>query len=138
MNVIAVIVCTVLVLIAALHFYWAVGGSAGKAGAVPSSGGKPTMAPGPASTALVAVALLAAAALVGAEGGLLVLPVPHSLLTAGCALLAAIFIARAVGEFRYLGFFKRVKDSTFARRDTFIYSPLCLALGVLIGAVALG
>lgn len=37
-------------------------------------------------------------------------------------------LLRGVGEFRYVGLFKRVKGSRFARNDTRFYSPLCLML----------
>ena len=43
--------------------------------------------------------------------------------------------ARAIGDRRYVGFLKRSRDSAFARRDTYLYSPLCTLLAVA-GAVA--
>lgn len=48
----------------------------------------------------------------------------------GCWLLGAILIARAVGEFRYLGLFKTVRMTTFGYCDTAAYTPLCLLLGM--------
>jgi hypothetical protein len=51
-------------------------------------------------------------------------------------LLALGLLARAVGEFRYVGFFKRVRGSRFARLDTLIYSPVCLLLAVGVALVA--
>ena len=66
----------------------------------------------------------------------------HSLAIA----VAAVFVvralwhfhlrARAIGEFRYVGFFKRVVGSRFATLDTFVYSPLCLALAIGVALVA--
>jgi hypothetical protein len=44
--------------------------------------------------------------------------------------------ARAIGEFKYVGFFKRVRGSRFARRDTLLYSPLCLWLAAGVAFVA--
>jgi len=52
--------------------------------------------------------------------------------------LALIFAFRALGDFRYVGFFKRVRGNLFAQRDTWFYSPLCLLLAILIARVALG
>ncbi|WP_236336773.1 DUF3995 domain-containing protein [Paenibacillus auburnensis] len=43
--------------------------------------------------------------------------------------LASIFILRAVGDFRWVGFFKKQQGTVFAKRDTFLYSPLCLFIG---------
>jgi hypothetical protein len=36
-----------------------------------------------------------------------------------------------------VGFFKRVRDTEFARRDTWLFSPLCLGLAAAAAAVAL-
>ena len=41
---------------------------------------------------------------------------------------AAGFALRAIGEFKYVGFFKSVKGPGFAWYDTRIYSPLCVLL----------
>ena len=49
----------------------------------------------------------------------------------GLWIIAGIFILRAIGDFRYVGFFKSVKQSAFARADSRYYSPLCLLIGVL-------
>lgn len=45
-------------------------------------------------------------------------------------------LARAIGEFKYLGFFKRVHGSRFARLDSLVYSPLCLLLALGVAYVA--
>jgi hypothetical protein len=43
---------------------------------------------------------------------------------------------RTVGDYPYFGFFKGIRDSTFARLDTLAYSPHCAALAILIGIAA--
>jgi hypothetical protein len=50
--------------------------------------------------------------------------------------LALGLLARAIGEFRYVGFFKRVRGSRFARLDTLLYSPLRLLLAVGVAFIA--
>jgi hypothetical protein len=45
---------------------------------------------------------------------------------------------RAVGDFNYIGFFKRRRTTAFAGLDTRLYSPLALALGLGAGIVAWG
>lgn len=137
MAIAAPAVCLALTLIGAVHFYWAVGGAAWKAGAIPSRNGKPVLTPSAGSTALVGVALVGMAAVVGFTAGLLPSPFPTGLLRGMSALLALVFAARAIGEFRYVGFFKRVRGSVFAWRDTWLYSPLCLLLSIGIAMVAL-
>ena len=54
-----------------------------------------------------------------------------------CYGLALGLLARAIGEFNYVGFFKRVRGSRFARLDTLVYSPLCLLLAIGVALVAL-
>ena len=107
----------VLGALAVLHLYWAAGGTYGSADAVPSrSAGTPVFVPGKLATVVVAV-LLGAAALA------LALRIPVA-----CYVVSAAFIARAVGDFRYIGVFKLLRSSRFARRDTAFYTPLCMFL----------
>ena len=42
-----------------------------------------------------------------------------------------IFLLRAIGEFKYVGIFKRVKKTKFGRFDTKLFSPLCLIISIL-------
>ena len=44
--------------------------------------------------------------------------------------VGVVLLARAVGDFRYVGFFKRVRGSRFATLDSRYFSPLCLILGL--------
>lgn len=41
-----------------------------------------------------------------------------------------VFLARAIGDFKWVGFFKKNKNSEFAKLDQALYSPLCLYLGL--------
>lgn len=113
--------------IAAVHFYWAAGGARGIHLAIPSTPGansQPVFTPGPGGTAAVGVLLLAGAAV--ATGHLL--PASQATLL---RLMAVVFALRAVGERRYVGFFKRVKGTPFAMWDARIFSPLCIGLSLL-------
>jgi hypothetical protein len=51
-------------------------------------------------------------------------------------LLALVFAVRAVGDFRYVGFFKALGDEPFRSWDTWLFSPLCLAIAVAAFTVA--
>ena len=130
-------VCAVFVALAAWHFFMAMGGLASKqSGAVPSFGGKPLFVPSARATVAVGIVLLLFAGVVAATGGLLATGVPPRWLAWFSYALAAGLLARAIGEFRYVGFFKRVRGTPFARLDTLLYSPLCLLLSAGVGAVA--
>jgi hypothetical protein len=120
----ASITAAMFALLALLHFYWAVRGVSSNSAAIPEINGAPAFRPGKAATAAVGVVLLGTAAIV------LLAVTP---LVAGAA---AVMILRAIGDFRLVGFFKRVRGSRFARMDTRLYSPLCLALGAALAVLA--
>ncbi len=131
-----VVVTATFVLIGLWHVRMAFGSGTGASAAVPSVGGKPLFVPGRKATLAVAVALFAAAALVAAAAGWLQVGVPPWLLALACDALALGLLARAVGDFRYVGFSKRVRGSPFARMDSLVYSPLCLLLAAGVALVA--
>jgi Protein of unknown function (DUF3995) len=129
----------ILLIGAAVHVYWAAGGKAGKGAAIPAANGRAVIKPSAFGTALVAVVLCMMAALVALRIGWLDLPALPSdsvVVEIGTWLMAGVFALRAIGDFRYVGFFKRIRDSRFARLDTLAYSPLCAFLALLIGVSA--
>ena len=126
----------IFLVLAGIHVYWAFWGLEGNLSAVPSIDGKPAFRPSPRATLLVAAVLALIALLVASVSDLIALPLPHALLTWGTYAVAASLLMRAIGDFRLVGFFKRVKGSRFAELDTRYFSPLCLALAVGLFAVA--
>jgi hypothetical protein len=108
----------------------------GRTGAVPSVEGKPLFVPSTRATVAVGVLLLSFASLVAATGSLVSVPLPGVALVLLSYGLALGLLARAVGEFRYVGLFKRVRGSRFATLDTLVYSPLCLLLALGVAFVA--
>ena len=136
-TVLAVIVAGVFTLLAGWHFFMALYPSRGASGAVPTSNGEPLFVPSTRATLAVGVVLLLFAVLVAATAGMLALGVPDVVLRWLSYALALGLLARAVGEFKYVGFFKRVRGSRFATLDTLVYSPLCLVLAASVALVAL-
>lgn len=137
MNVsLTLVVVLVFVALAAWHFWMALTPASGLGGALPVADGKPLFVPSRRATVAVGVLLLCFAALVAATGGLFDAGVPRGALAVMSGTLAIGLLARAIGEFRYLGFFKRVRGSRFATLDTIVYSPLCLLLAVGVAMVA--
>jgi hypothetical protein len=129
----------ILIVLSDLHVYWARGGKAGKGAAIPTLNERPALKPTALTTIMVAVVLLAMAAVLAFRIGWLDLPAVPGLssFVRVCAwLIAVAFALRAVGDFRYVGFFKKIRESRFARLDTFAYSPLCACLAVLVGLAA--
>jgi hypothetical protein len=136
----ALLVATTLAALSALHVFWACGGRLGWLAALPEVDGKPLFRPSTLATLGVAVLLVLAAALVAVTGGLWPAPaaVPGGVLRGLTFALAAVLALRAVGDFRLVGFFKRVRGTRFARLDSLVYSPLCALLAVATFVVAWG
>jgi len=133
-EVVGVLGALVLTAIAVLHLAWAAGFAWGKGAVIPIVDGRPTLRPSRGATVVVAVLLLAAADLyIGAAHD----RTPAWVFHGGSALVATILLARAVGDFRTVGFAKRVRDTAFARLDTRVFSPLCLGLAACGYLVAL-
>jgi fatty acid desaturase len=133
------VVALVLSSLALLHLYWAFGGGWGAKEAVPQRKGKPLFKPGPAAcTAVAALLALAAAVVWSKAAGWSLRFLPGCWSTVGTFGVALVFTGRAVGDFRWVGFFKRSRSSRFAALDSRVYSPLCLLLGIGSLLVAIG
>lgn len=129
-----------LILIAAgiLHVYWASGGMWGFEHAIPqqepepgdSSIGEPAFRPHRIVTRAVGMVCFVAAGLLLTRVGIVELPVQGKFVEYGLWLLAGFFLLRTIGDFRFAGLTRRVKDTTFARWDARLFTPLFLWLGV--------
>ena len=136
MHAAALALATALAAVGLVHVSWALGEPGSPSAVVPERDGAPAFTPGAPATLGVAVLLLVAAAVVLGAAGLVPLPVPRRWLVWGVWALGGMLLLRAVGEFRYVGLFKRVKGTRFADLDTRLYTPLCLALAALAFVVA--
>ncbi|MGH8139756.1 MAG: DUF3995 domain-containing protein, partial [Steroidobacteraceae bacterium] len=101
----------ILSMLGLVHIYWALGGRSASAAAVPELAGRPAFKPSRSSTLAVAIALFGAAALVATAGRLVADPVPTPIVRILTFGLGAVFLARSIGDFRLVGFFKRVRGS---------------------------
>lgn len=121
---------TVLVLIAAggLHVYWALGGDWKLDLVMPTSGDpetvRPDFRPGALITLLVALLLFTFAGLVTMAATGTGPRAVRWLTIAGVAVLTV----RAIGDNRVVGFTKKVRNTTFARFDDAVFTPLIVFL----------
>ncbi|NOU12295.1 MAG: DUF3995 domain-containing protein [Nitrospira sp.] len=113
-----------------VHVYWLFGGRVGQLAAIPEIDGTPVFQPSTLSTCVVAIGLALCAVVIAATAGILRLPLSHTVFAWLTRALAVVLLIRAIGDFRVVGFFKRICDTHFARLDTTVYSPLCLALAI--------
>lgn len=120
---------SVLLALALFHVWWAMGDRRGASVVIPKVAGRPAFTPSRLGTLVVALLLLAATTVALAQGQLLPDFLPREPLRWAAMAAGTVFLLRALGEFRLVGFFKRIRDSDFARWDTWCFSPLCASMG---------
>lgn len=130
------IIALAFVTLSLWHFGMALSPAGSMSSAVPSESGKPLLMPSTKATVAVGGVLLLFGLLVAGTAGLIQVGLSQQMLSWSSYALALGLLARAVGEFKYVGFFKRVRGTRFARLDTLVYSPLCLLLAVGVALVA--
>jgi hypothetical protein len=128
----------VCILLSLLHFYWILGGRKGYGAAMPTdSNGRRIFRRGLPATLVVPLSLLFFSFVNLAFCDLVPLRLPRVWIGYGIIMIGAVFLFRAIGDFRYVGFTKRYRRTRFAKRDTQIYSPLCFVIAVSHFIVAL-
>jgi hypothetical protein len=122
-----------------LHILWAFGTRPLSTGVIPTrADGSAVLAPGVGVTLGVAALLLFAAFLVLEQSGLGLGILPGPWPRIGSAGVAGVLLLRGIGDFRYVGLFKRERTTSFARLDTWVFTPLVLVLAALAAIVARG
>lgn len=125
MNVITVIQgvnLLVFLLLGGIHLYWVFGGTWGAPYAIPSdANGKPVFKPRKMGTLLVAGCLIIAA-LLSVE----VIFIGKS----AFLFIGLLFGLRVIGDFKYVGLGKKIKNTRFARKDATVFIPLCIYLSL--------
>ncbi|WP_299157524.1 DUF3995 domain-containing protein [uncultured Tenacibaculum sp.] len=123
----------ILVFISIIHLYWSVGGKWAFKEVIPTKiNGEEVMNPKWIDSLFVGVFLLIIAILYAVKINLFKTDlIPSWLLNYGLYVVGGVFILRAVGDFKYVGFFKKIKQTKFGVNDSKYFSPLCLFLGVV-------
>jgi len=117
----------IMILFALIHFYWAVGGKFRLDYALPTDEkGNRLLNPSTFMTYVVSFTLLSFAYVayrlyIGDESTVIVY-VGYG--------LSLLFFLRTVGDFNLVGLFKKVKNTEFAKYDTWVYVPLCLFISI--------
>jgi protein-S-isoprenylcysteine O-methyltransferase Ste14 len=131
-TIIAMILFLIFLFISIIHFYWAFGGSWGSDSVLPTKENKEkVLNPSALPTVIVALGVLGFGLIVLIKSGLLEFSLPSWINQYGLWIIAGIFILRAIGDFNYVGFFKKIKETKFGKNDTKYFSPLCLLIGIL-------
>ena len=130
-RILGIVLAVIFAILSFFHLYWAAGGRFGSGTAIPTIGNESLFKPSPFGTILVAAALFAAMLVVLGRLRILGAFVPSWIFYLGTWVISLLFLLRAIGDFRYVGFFKSVTDTNFARSDTILFSPLCLFIGIV-------
>lgn len=117
-------------ILSGFHFYWLFGGTWGVSKVIPTKDNDTSaLSPPQFATLVVALGLASFGGLYLIKSGLINLTFPSWFEYAYWA-IPAIFTIRAIGEFNYVGFFKKIKHTEFAKADSKLFSPLCLGMGI--------
>ena len=121
-----------------LHVYWALGGKWGFHKVIPiDANGETIFNPKKQHSLVVGLCLLVFALHYLLQSDLLSFNgFDRAPLFVGW-IIPILFILRAIGDFNYIGFFKKVKNTGFAKLDTRFYTPLCFIIGVMGIAIEL-
>ncbi|MDJ1468928.1 DUF3995 domain-containing protein [Cytophagaceae bacterium DM2B3-1] len=132
---------SLFLIISLLHIYWAVKGlfqpnQSFLSLVIPEIDKELAFKPGIGTTLLVALALLVASfisiwAIQPIYKGTSPFFVSERWCIYGNLTIAIVFGVRAMGDFKYVGFFKKIRHTQFAYYDTRLYSPLCLLIAIL-------
>ncbi len=122
----------ILLALSAIHFYWAFGGSQGFNNALPETEeGVKVLNPTFTDSFIVGFGLLifsVAYLLYKKTFKAKVLTILKVILF---WLIPSIFLLRAIGDFYFVGFFKKIENTNFAHFDNYFYSPLCFIISLL-------
>lgn len=129
--VLCIINALIFTIISGFHFYWAMGGKVGFDVVLPSNTeGSKSLNPSKLITCVAACVFLSVAIFYLIKAHLIPIKLNGLIQLFGLYPLAIVLIIRAIGDFKYVGFFKKIKNTPFARYDTQYYSPLCLFLAL--------
>ena len=122
---------TIFLGLSILHFHWAFGGSWGFDYSLPTdTDGNKVLNPTKKDSAIVGFGLLLFALFYQLKKGVIFIELPVWVFTTMGWVIGVIFLLRAIGDFKYIGFFKKVKETDFGKRDQKYYSPLCVFVSI--------
>lgn len=120
---------SIFIFLSFLHVYWAMGGTRGTNAVIPVlEGDDKPFEPGPLMTLAVAAGLGLFAFIMIGNLDIFKAYVSLTFFKYATLVIGIIFTLRAIGDFKYIGFFKKTAGTLFAKNDTRYYSPLCLAI----------
>ena len=132
-SLLSILLSTVFFVLAGIHVYWGLGGKWALADAFPTKedGTSLSKVPGVVASFIVATGLFVFGLFYLINGQIISVVLPSYLSAYDYWIIAFIFFLRAVGDFKYFGMFKKIKNTSFGKKDTKIYTPLCIFISCL-------
>lgn len=132
MIILTIILFIIFLILAVIHFIWAFGAKWGFDYALPTNEkGEMMINPKKSDCIIVGLGLSAFALFYLVQSNIIFLELPYGIFSIGGWIIPSIFNIRAIGDFKYIGFFKKIRYTNFGRMDTKCYSPLCLMIGTM-------
>lgn len=130
--ILSVILFLIFSVLGGFHFYWFFGGIWGLEKVIPTKNDESsTLSIPKIATLIVGIVLVLFGLIYLMKSGVTIVQVPNWVINYGYWFIPSIFILRAIGEFKYVGFFKTIKNTEFAKADSKIFSPLCIGIGII-------
>lgn len=131
-TILSLILAITFIILALIHFNWSFGGKWGFDKSLPANEkGEIILHPRKIDCAIVGFGLTGFGLFYLLQSGFIALALPDWLMNIIAWIIPTIFILRAIGEFKYVGFFKKIKNTEFGKLDSKLFSPLCFIIGVL-------
>lgn len=131
-TLLALLLSFTFIILSGFHFYWLFGGTWGLRNVIPSKADvAKSFAIPKFATLFVAIALLCFAFIYFVKANMIAFKLPNGILNYIFWSIPSIFTLRAIGDFKYLGLFKTVKNTAFAKADALIFIPLCMCIGCI-------
>ena len=131
-TILSLILFLIFITLGGFHFYWIFGGVWGLEKVIPSKKNKASTLTIPKfATLLVGLVLVLFGLMYLIKLELINVQVPNWVTNYGFWIIPSIFILRAIGDFNYVGFFKKIKHTEFAKVDSKIFSPFCIIIGII-------
>ena len=131
-NILSILLFTIFFILGSIHFYWAFGGKWAIKNAIPTKSENETTSFRPSFLATLSVGLVLVAFAFFYLNQINFINVKSPKWTNLLLwVLPLLFLLRSIGEFKYVGFFKSIKTTNFAKWDTKLYVPLCFAISII-------
>lgn len=131
-TIFSIVLFLIFTLLSLIHFNWIFGGKWGLEKALPTNNkGEKALEPPKIATVIVGIGLISCGLFYLLKLGFINFQFPNWITTYGSWIIPSIFILRAIGDFKYVGFFKKINNTNFGKADSKIFSPLCLTIGII-------